>query len=64
MKIEKLSLDLETFPVLIEQSQECIVTQNLIILIYYYIDVIKNIKEKEKWDTPSLGDEHIHSLNI
>ncbi|RSI95335.1 hypothetical protein D8843_09380 [Streptococcus mitis] len=47
MKIEKLSLDLETFPVLIEQSQECIVTQNLIILIYYYIDVIKNIKEKK-----------------
>ena len=47
MKIEKLSLDLETFPVLIEQSQECIVTQNLIILIYDYIDVIKNIKEKK-----------------
>lgn len=21
-------------------------------------------KGKEKWDTPSLGDEHIHSLNI
>ena len=55
MKIEKLSLDLETFPVLIEQSQECIVTQNLIILIYYYIVRNQKYKGKEKWDTPSLG---------